>query len=95
MRETDVETDVMQGGVEEREEEYKPPVCLLAYGKTLPCSVGYCQDDKSRDTEADACKQYLASGEVGRDAELFESQFDEWVGPSPNCGSCECEDGYP
>ena len=95
MRESDVEADVMQGGVEESEEEYKPPVCLPAYGKTLSCSVGYGQDDKSRDTEADACKQYLASGEVGGYSELFKSQFDEWVGPSPYRGSCECEDGYP
>ena len=47
MRESDVETDIMQGGVEESEEEYKPPVCLLAYGKTLSCSVGYGQHNKS------------------------------------------------
>lgn len=96
----DVEGGIVEGGIQECEEQQIEDVARHAPRRIPECkrpagTLGHSQDDDSRQTETDAGEEHLAAGHVLTDSELSKTELDERVGPSPDKGRREGEDRYP
>lgn len=85
----------MQGGIEQREEQYIPPRRGLRHAEAARGATCHQQDDDTREEEADASEEHLAACLIGGDLELGKSELDEGVCPSPHEGGGEGEQGDP
>ena len=83
MRHTDIEEEIVQRGVHQRECEEEPPVSSDVRLERTPTATGYRKNNQTCRSKADARKEHLAASHVCRDAKGIESNLDERECPSP------------
>ena len=91
MRQTYIEETIVQGGVEQGEQQHVTPVGGFRHAEVALGGKGDEEQDEPRQGEAYAGKEHLAACHGLGDAKLGEAELDERVGPSPGDGCGEGE----
>ena len=101
VRETDVESSIVEGGVEQGEHQQEKATLETPLrgswleGERPMVDAGKNEDDGSTHCEAQTGKEHLTARHVLRDGKLVETQLHQRVGPAPEKGGQKCKQRHP
>lgn len=86
MGHTNIEEEIVQGGVHQCKGKDKPPVAGFARRKWTSAAMCHRQDNQSCCRKTNAGKEHLAACHVCGDAKSVEAYLDKREGPAPSYG---------